>query len=840
MNAAHIGTESHFTSLPPTTNAGFLRQLFGQLAADELVWTCSVDGDPRKASAYSWAGSASTLATVSTEDANANNYYSPATLEAKQDGSIKRRQNYLFAMHLIVLDDVGTKGELPPIAPTYMLNTSPDNFQVGFKLAEPLTDPDMASRLLKELSKKQGISDREGNNPVRYVRLPFGCNAKAQYQPPFQLVLTQWDPTRTYTLEEICAAFNLDFNRVRFGNQRDDAVRPDNLDLAALGSVPEHLTHAVASNTDWNPDLPPAGVAHYPPTETNQAILKAMLAKYPPDKGAGSTNNRTKWLYTIWAIASLGWGTVGEEIARNWSKTGALYDESAFDSDYGSYEDRADSIKVGYLCECATRAGYRGPMLYSDSASVPGTDSDLPNISQTPDEHEYGDVRNGKLFAIHHRGKFKYVFEKSSWMYWDGQRWAWCEGGEEVEAAKETAVAYTKDVAARLGEDVKNTDLQQLLKHAIKMQEEKRLFAMLSMAASEPGMGIRHMAQLDANPMLLGVCNGVVDLKQGMIVPADPAQLITRQCSASYDPNATCPAWLAFLASCFPGAPDMVGYLQKAVGYTLTGNVSEEVMHFCYGSGRNGKSVMANVLYKILGDYAMVMRTDTLMRTRNHDGGQTNDIARLSGARLVLANETRVEQALDDARLKELVSTETITARFLHREFFDFKPTHKIWVRGNHKPRISDTSDGAWRRIRLVPFEVQVDPANVDPKLEEKLWAERDGILAWAVQGCLQWQRHGLTPARKIADASAEYRTENDILGQWLEEECTLSRAQQDQQQVWGSWQVWCERNGHLAGSKNTFTRRLKDRGIGVAKPGGKPVYVGLTLVHSLANRPFS
>jgi P4 family phage/plasmid primase-like protien len=401
-----------------------------------------------------------------------------------------------------------------------------------------------------------------------------------------------------------------------------------------------------------------------------------------------------------------------------------------------------------------------------------------------------------------------------------------------MKAAKATAQEYAQITASRLASDPKNPDLKQAFSHAVKTHDHKRLQAMLLMAASEPEMGIARMADLDANPMLLGVRNGVVDLEQGILIAPEPSQLITRQCDASFVLEACCPIWLSFLGTCFPNDPDMILYLQKAIGYTLTGKVSEEVLHFCYGSGRNGKSVMANVLYRIFGDYGMVMRTESLMRSRHNEGGQSNDIARLSGARLVLANETRVEQALDDARLKELVSTETITARFLHREFFDFTPTHKIWVRGNHKPRIADTSDGAWRRIRLVAFDVQVAPSNADPNLEQKLLAERDGILGWAVAGCLRWQREGLSAALKIRNASAEYRTENDILGLWIADECTLGgQHQEDQKRLYQSWKLWCDQNGHLAGSKNTFTRRLTDRsGIGVARPGGCPVYTGLKL----------
>jgi putative DNA primase/helicase len=266
--------------------------------------------------------------------------------------------------------------------------------------------------------------------------------------------------------------------------------------------------------------------------------------------------------------------------------------------------------------------------------------------------------------------------------------------------------------------------------------------------------------------------------------------------------------------------------------------VSEEVLHFCFGMGRNGKSVFANVMTRLMGDYAITAPAEMLMRRDRN--GATNDIARLCGSRLVLANETRSDQRFDDLTIKTLVSTERISARFLHNEFFDFWPTFKIWIRGNHKPVITDESNGAWRRIRLVPFENNIPEEFADPTLEEKLLAEKEGILAWMVQGALKWNKEGLVTSPRIRAASNQYRTDCDVIGDFIDENCTLGPGLKvTQAGLWNLWQEWSKENGYFCGSKKTFTRRLKDRGISAdGYHNGVRAYVEIGLVKPKTTTP--
>lgn len=572
----------------------------------------------------------------------------------------------------------------------------------------------------------------------------------------------------------------------------------------------------------------------YPETPENQRIVASMLNTYAPDNGVRGGGSRDKWFRSVLAVASLNWGKPGEAIARNWSASGALYEAAEFDSAFRCYDGRENGVSFATLISYAREAGYRGagPKL----ADLPGSDV-RPSADRTAFSsaatallEDQGDVLNGRLFAELYRDQLKYVFSKGDWLRFDGMRWVWCEVGEQMQAAKDAARSILKRATDAFALEPTSSATKQAVSHATKTFDERRLLAMLRLAAAEPGMGISGIEELDANPMLLGVQNGVVNLRGGRLMQAAPNQLITRQCNAQYDSNAECPRWLQFLNDCFGSDAATIRYLQKAIGYSLTGSVQEEVMHFCYGAGLNGKSVMANTLYRLLGGYAQTMRTDSLMRS-SHDDGPTNDIARLAGARLVLANETRVEHVFDDARLKELVSTETIAARFLHREFFEFKPTHKIWVRGNHKPRVADSSIGAWRRIRLLPFERTLAPGTVDQHLESKLEEEFAGILRWAIDGCQLWQAEGLHACPAVHNANVEYRSDCDILAQWVDETCDTGPGFNCLQNLmWLNYRGWMENNGHSHGTKNAFTRKLKERNVMCTKPGGKPHYSGIRL----------
>ena len=456
-------------------------------------------------------------------------------------------------------------------------------------------------------------------------------------------------------------------------------------------------------------------------------------------------------------------------------------------------------------------------------------------VTQSPEgeelaTHEPGDILAGRTFARAMLGKLRYMSAADKWLRWDGTRWAWCACGEEMAAAKKVAAKILEQSSKLFASDPNR--YKKLMAFATSLQNLKRLQAMIELAKSEDGMAIGHMAELDSDPWLLGVRNGVVNLKDGGLLAPDPAMLITRQAAAEYHDDAQCPKWLEFLNQIFNGDQDTIGYIQRALGYTLTGTTTEEALFICFGHGANGKSVFSNVVGTIMGDYSRAAPASLLTVRRADDSGPRNDLAMLCGARLVSINETQSGDRLDEQIVKTLAGREMVSARFLHKEFFEFWPTAKPWLRTNHKPIITGEDDGIWRRLHLIPFARKFSEDERDPWLESKLLNERDGILAWMVRGCLEWKRHKLKQSASVRRESATYRKESDLLGEFLDEVTKADQeAREEQSILFDAYRQWHDANGTRPGSKTTFTKKLAERGFEATKSNGLRYYSGLRVV---------
>ncbi len=446
--------------------------------------------------------------------------------------------------------------------------------------------------------------------------------------------------------------------------------------------------------------------------------------------------------------------------------------------------------------------------------------------------HEVGDILAGKQFASVLRGRMLYVAQAKRWLRWDGTRWGWCGCGEDMAAAKLVAGRILVHASKLFAAEHDAPRNKKLMGFAMKLQNLAHLEAMLKLAQSEPSMAVGSVTELDADPWVLGVRNGVVNLKDGGLLAPDPTMLITRQAAAEYHDDAQCPRWLAFLNQVFDGDADTIGFVQRALGYTLTGTTTEEVLFICYGFGANGKSVFGNVVGHILGDYSQVAPPSLLTVRREGDAGPRNDIARLCGARLSQINELQQGDRLDEQVVKMLAGREAMSARYLYGEFFDFWPTAKPWLRTNHRPIVTGEDDGIWRRLMLIPFKRKFPEKERDPWLESKLLEERDGILAWMVQGCLDWKRNGgLKPSALVRRESAGYRKESDLLGEFLSDKTQEEPdARIEQAKLYANWRFWNEENGTRAGSKASFSRKLSERGFGEARSNGQRYYAGLSL----------
>ncbi|GIM46838.1 hypothetical protein DNHGIG_23870 [Collibacillus ludicampi] len=440
------------------------------------------------------------------------------------------------------------------------------------------------------------------------------------------------------------------------------------------------------------------------------------------------------------------------------------------------------------------------------------------------------DVGNAERLAYYHGDKLRYCHSTGKWLYWTGKRWQIDSGGTEVyRLAKETVRNIYREAALTDDTDTR----QKISKHAIQSEKASSIREMIALAQNEGDIPI-HAYELDADQWLLNVENGTIDLRTGKLRPHSRKDLITKLVHTEYDPNAQCPTWEAFLWRIMNGNQELIRFLQKAVGYALTGDVSEQVMFFLYGyTGKNGKSTFLNTIRELLDDYSITMQPDSFMVKQSDR--ISNDIARLKGVRFVSTIEGEEGKRLAESLIKQLTGGDTISARFLHREYFDFKPTHKIFFATNHKPSIRGTDDAIWRRIRLIPFDVIIPEHERDPKLPEKLRAEWSGILRWAVEGCLLWQREGLGVPGAVVEATQEYREEMDVIGAFLADKCVIgSGYKTHSSELYEEYKTWCADNGEYQMTQSMFGRKLKERGFENVKSNGYKVWKDIGLARNI------
>jgi putative DNA primase/helicase len=316
---------------------------------------------------------------------------------------------------------------------------------------------------------------------------------------------------------------------------------------------------------------------------------------------------------------------------------------------------------------------------------------------------------------------------------------------------------------------------------------------------------------LDQNGMLLNCENGIIDLKTGNLLPHKKEYLLTKTAITQYDESAKCPMWEQFLSDIMLDRPELIDFLQRMAGYSITSNMEEQCFFILYGKGENGKTTFVETIQKILNDYATVASADTLLVKRGD--AVPNDLAILRGSRLASVSETGSGRHLNEALVKQITGGGQISARFLYGEYFVFNPTFKIWIDTNHKPSIKGTDHAIWRRVRLIPFEFQVDPLLRDNDLGQKLLQEKEGILNWLIQGCLKWQKEGLQIPQEIANATAAYQEDEDVLGDFINEYCDVDEnAKILFKELYQTYLEYCKENNQEAYSITKFGKMLQER----------------------------
>jgi putative DNA primase/helicase len=431
------------------------------------------------------------------------------------------------------------------------------------------------------------------------------------------------------------------------------------------------------------------------------------------------------------------------------------------------------------------------------------------------------DMGNGYRFARQHKDTAKFCYKADKWYVWDALRWIEDNSGEAVRLAKATVKTVYTEAAFTEDKDKREA----IGKHALRSEGDSRVAAMLHQAQSE--MPVK-LEAFDQDTFAFNCENGTLDLRTGELHPHAREDFITKLSSVVYDDQAKCPKWESFLAQIFDGDEELITFIQKAIGYSLTGSTEEQCFFIGYGTGANGKSVFLKTVSALTAEYGQQVRSETLM-TKKYQG-VSNDIAALRGARFLSAVETDSEHKLAEATVKQLTGGDTVRARFLFQEEFEFSPQFKLWLACNHKPTISN-DNAIWRRIRLIPFGVTIPKEEQNPRLDLELREELPGILAWAVRGCLLWQHEGLGEPAAVQQATSDYREEMDTLSAFFADRCELAdHFQVTSSELYAVYGAWCSTNGETAMTQKLLAMQLKERGFKADRKSKSRFWLGIGL----------
>ena len=444
------------------------------------------------------------------------------------------------------------------------------------------------------------------------------------------------------------------------------------------------------------------------------------------------------------------------------------------------------------------------------------------------------DLGNAERLIAAHGSDLRYCHPWKKWLVWDGSRWREDDTADVMRRAKTTVRAMYAE-AAHIEDDKQR---REFLKFVMRSEHHARLEAMTALAASEPGIPVLPAA-LDTNPWLLNCANGTVDLRSGELMPHRRDDMLTKVVNIEYDASAKCPRWMQFLYEITAGDESLISFLQRAAGYSLTGETSEHVLFILWGSGRNGKSTFLNILLQITGEYGMTAAPDLLLARGDR---HPTELADLAGRRLVVAVESGEGRRLNEALVKQLTGGDTIKARRMREDFWQFNPTHKLWLATNHRPRVRGTDLAIWSRLKLIPFCVSFTEERQDKQLIHRLRNELTGILRWCVEGCLAWQREGLGVPEVVETATDAYRSEQDVLAAFLGDCCIVNpAAKAAARDLYETYVTWCRDNGEHVLSQREFGMRLAERGLERFRGGraGAFMWRGLGLLTAERTEPY-
>jgi len=459
------------------------------------------------------------------------------------------------------------------------------------------------------------------------------------------------------------------------------------------------------------------------------------------------------------------------------------------------------------------QAGYGLDDLVPAEEAVPGApQGEEPEVAP---RYNLSDTGNALRFADTHHDAVRFVHTWKRWLLWSGTHWR-----QDDLAGVQGLVQETLDSMWGEARNLKDDARTRLIRHTLTTEAARKRNALLEIAASDARIATTHSG-LDQNGWLVNAWNGTIELKDGSMREHRQSDYLTHCLPVDYDPAAECPMWDDFLIQIMDGRKELVDFLRRAVGYSLTGATTEQVFFMLYGTGSNGKSTFLEVLRSLFGSLAQNADFGTFLHKEQES--VRNDIARMRGVRFVTAAEAEGDRRFSETILKNLTGGDTVTARHLYSDPFEFKPVFKLWLAANHRPVIRGTDHAMWRRVRLVPFTVTIEDPDQDPDLGKKLKEELPGILTWAVRGCLEWQRGRLQAPEDVTAAVTQYRDDMDSIGPFLEECCVLGPDYRvSQGDLMRGYQDWAEKNGGPRFSAIGFANVLRDRAAGVQIVKGK------------------
>lgn len=507
--------------------------------------------------------------------------------------------------------------------------------------------------------------------------------------------------------------------------------------------------------------------------------------------------------------------TMMDSIFRESSLMREKWDRKTGDSTYG------DITLNKAITECTN---VFTPKKQGDEFNLYIMEDSTQNIERKA--YSYDDTGNAHRFIDLWGENVRYSFVRKNWFFYNGKYWELDTTGELKKLVDKTLDEMKKEPIVT-SDEIDEEEAEKFKRKHLKYSRGSN--GKTNMLKESQHLRSISPDQFDKDKTLFNVANGYIDLESGKLHDHDPKKHFTKFSNVEYTDKIDCPLWMDFLNDIFDGDQELIDYLQRAIGYSLSGSTVEQMMFILYGNGRNGKSVFLDVVKEIFGSYTMNIQPQTLM-VKNMSGGANSDIARLQGARLVTTTEPNDGMRFDEGLVKQITGGDEITARFLYGDEFDFKPELKLWMATNHKPIIRGTDDGIWRRMAIIPFQVQIPLHKVDKQLTRKLKRELRAILNWAVEGYQMWKMIGLAEPKTVKDQRGEYRKEMDPIQEYLEERCEAIQGERTfSSELYQDYKQWASENGYYVLDRTKFGKEIGNR-FERGKYNGKKVYKNLSL----------